>query len=58
MIQRKVKEQKAKDGVPGVLKLQKSTTVASWDDSMRVFLYKAPSAWGIANMEYVPIKEA
>ena len=56
MIQHKAMEQKAKDGVPDVPKLQKGTMVASWDYSMRVFLSKVPSARGIATMAYVTRK--
>ena len=50
--------EKAKDDVPDVPKLQKGTTVASWADSMIVFLSKFSSDRGIATMEYVTIKEA
>ena len=57
MIQRKAMEQKAKDDVPDVLKLQKGTTLASWADSMRVFLSKVTSARGISTMAYATKKE-
>ena len=58
MIQRKAMEQKAKDGVSDVPKLQKGTTVASWANSMRVFLSKVPIARGISTMAYLTRKEA
>ena len=57
MIQRKSIEQKAKDGVLDVPKLQKGTTVASWADFIRFFLSKVPSTHCIANMSYVTRKE-
>ena len=57
IIQRKAMEQKAKDDVQDVPKIQKGTVVASWADSMRVPLSKAPSAQGIANILYVTRKE-
>ena len=57
MIQHKAMEQKAKDGVSDVPKLQKGTTVASWAGSMRVFLSKVTSSQGIVTMAYVLRKE-
>ena len=57
MIQRKALEQKSKDYVPDVSKLQKGTTVASWAGSMRVFLSKVTSSQGIVTMAYVLRKE-
>ena len=57
MIQRKVMEQKTKNDVPYVPKIQKGTTVVSWDNSTRVFLSKAPIARGIATIAYVTRKE-
>ena len=57
MIKLKAMGEKAKDDVPDVPKLQKGTMVASWADSMRVPLSKAPSAQGIANILYVTRKE-
>ena len=58
MIQRKAVEQRAKDDVPDIPKLQKGTTVLSWADSMIFFFSKVPSALGIATMSYVTIKES
>ena len=58
MIQRKAMEKNAKYNVPDVSKVQKGATVASWGNSMRFFLSKVPSAWGIATMSYVTTKEA
>ena len=58
MIQHKAMEQKAKDGVPDVPKLQKGTMVASWANSTRVFLSKFPIARGISTMAYLTRKEA
>ena len=49
-------EQEAKDDVPDVMKLQKGTTAALWDDSMGLLSSKVPSAQVIATMAYVAIK--
>ena len=57
MIQCKTMEQKVKNDVSDVPKLQKGTTIASWMDLMIVFLSKVLSSQDIATMSYVMRKE-